>query len=138
MKLAVKGRVRALLKSLARESGFGLLEAVVALGIVAVVAVIFLHGMTAISAASFLNDEHATAESLAQAQMESVKSATYVYDATTYSPEPVPTGKDFLGYAVSITAASLNTPDDGIQKISVRVTHNGTIVTMLEGYKVDR
>ena len=121
-----------------RESGVTFLETVVALAILGVIAVTFLNGLTTASKATFIADEQTTAESLAQSQMEWVKNADYSYNATAYSPAPIPVGKDYINYSVIITASPLHDPDDGIQKITVTVKHSDEGVIKLEGYKVDR
>ena len=121
-----------------RESGATLLEAVVALAIVGTIAVTFLSGLAITSKAAFTADERATAESLAQSQMEWTKNSDYVYSATQYSPAPMPSGKDYINYSATIAAEHSHDPDDGIQKITVTVRHSDKVVTKLEGYKVDR
>ncbi len=119
-----------------RESGVTLLETVVALAILGTIAVTFLSGLVITTKAAFTTDERATAESLAQSQMEGVKNASY--NAAGYSPAPIPTGKDYINYSADITAESLNTPDEGIQKITVTVKRSGEQVFTLEGYKLSR
>jgi type II secretory pathway pseudopilin PulG len=121
-----------------RESGVTLLETVVALAILGTIAVTFLSGLVTSSKAAFTADERATAESLAQNQMEWAQSVNYTDNATQYSSAPIPTGKDYINYSANITAAPLDTPDDGIQKITVTVRRSGEPVFTLEGYKVDR
>ena len=120
------------------ESGVTLIETLVALGILATIAVPFLSGQAATSKAISIVDEQATVKSLAQSQMEWVKNADYVYDATTYSPAPISGDKDYINYSVTISAEPLHSPDDGIQKITIAVDHSGRAVMKLEGYKVDR
>lgn len=121
-----------------RESGVTLIETVVALAILATIAVAFLSGLATTSRAVFSADERSTAQSLAQSQMEWVKNADYVYDATEYSPVPMPSGKDYINYSATIAAESLHYPDDGIQKITVTIKHSGKGIIKLEGYKADR
>jgi len=121
-----------------RESGMTLIETVVALAILGTIVVTFLSGLITTSKAAFIFDEQATAESLARSQMEWAQNADYVYDAVQYSPTSIPSGKDYINYSATITAESLNNPDDGIQKITVTVKHFGEIVTKLQSYKVDR
>ncbi len=116
-----------------RESGTTLLETVVALAVLGIIAVTFLGGLVTTSKAAFTTDERATAESLARSQMEWVQNASY--DATQYSPAPIPSGKDYVNYSTNITAEPLDT---GIQKITVTVKHSDKQVFTLEGYKVNR
>jgi len=130
--------LRILGKFTGRESGVTFIETVVALAILGVIAVAFLNGLTTTSKSVFIADEHTTAESLAQSQMEWVKNASYSYNATTYSSAPIPSGKDYLNYSTLITAEPLRSPDDGIQKIIVTIKRSDKGVTILEGYKVDR
>ena len=121
-----------------RESGVTLIEAVVALAVLGTIAVTFLSGLATTSKAVTLADEQTTAESLARSQMEWVKNVDYVYDATEYSPAPMPGGGDYVNYEAIITAEPLHASDDGIQKITVTVKHSNKEVIKLEGYKVDR
>lgn len=121
-----------------RESGVTFIETVVALAILGVIAVTFLNGLTTASKATFIADERATAESLARSQMEWVKNTSYSYNATEYSPAPIPGGGDYVNYAAIIAAEPLHNPDDGIQKITVTVKRSDKGVIKLEGYKVDR
>ncbi len=123
---------------IARESGTTLIEAVVALAVLGTIGVTFLSGLTTTSKAAFISDEQATAESLAQSQMEWVKNASYSYNATGYTSAPIPTGKDYLNYSATIIAAPLRNPDDGIQRLTVTVKRSDETTTKLEGYKVDR
>lgn len=121
-----------------RESGITLIESLVALAILATIAVVFLGGVIGTTKAAAITDEQTTAESLAQSQMEWVQNATYVTDATAYSPAALPVSGDYDNYSVNITAAALHSPDDGIQKITVKIRHSGKEVLQLEGYKVNR
>ncbi|MFC1934160.1 hypothetical protein ACFLWC_00470 [Chloroflexota bacterium] len=124
-----------------RESGATLLETVVALAVLGTIAVTFLSGLVTTSKAAFMADERATAESLAQSQMEWAQNYTYFdapYDYT--SAAPTLTGEDYVDYSANITAALLpgHSSDDDIQKITVIVTRSGEQVFTLEGYKVYR
>ena len=114
------------------------IETVVALAILGMIGVTFLNGLTTASKAVLITDRQTTAINLAQSQMEWVKNVSYSYDATEYSPAPIPGSKDYIDYSAAISAQPLNTPDNGIQKITVRVYHSGEPILILEGYKVDR
>ncbi|MBI4295945.1 MAG: type II secretion system protein [Chloroflexi bacterium] len=121
-----------------RESGATLVEVLVALVILGAVGITFIGGIGLTSRATFITDQVSTAKSLAQSQMERAKSAVYVYGATGYSPVDIPGGKDYSNYSVTIAAAPLHSPDDGIQRITVTVSYSGQDVVRLEDYKVDR
>lgn len=120
------------------EAGVTLIETVVSVALVGTVGLALLSGLATASKAAVIADEHATAESLARSQLESAKRAAYVYEASSYAPDPLPSEADYTGYSVVITAAPLNTPDDGIQKITVIVSRSGTEKYRLVSYKVDR
>ena len=120
------------------ESGATLIETLVALAIMGTLAVTFLSGLTITSKATIVASEQATAESLAQGQMEWVKNADYVYGATEYSPAPISSSNDYAHYSVGIAAEPVHTTDDGIQKITVTVKHYDKEVIKLNGYKMNR
>ena len=121
-----------------REPGVSLMETVVALGILGAISVTFLVGLATTSRATFILDEHATAESLAQSQMEWARNTGYVYEAATYPAAPIPAHKDYLDYSASIAVQPLHAPDDGLQKLSVTIQRSGRGIFLLEGYKADR
>jgi type II secretory pathway pseudopilin PulG len=121
-----------------QESGITFMETAIALAILGAVSVSFLNGLTTASKTVLITDEHSTAESLAQSQMEWVKSANYSYNATSYSAAPLPGGKDYRQYSAAVLAEPLHTPDDGLQKITVTIERSGKGIFNLEGYKVNR
>ncbi len=117
------------------QLGMTLIEVLVALGILAAVAVVFLVGMATSSKAVMVSQEAVIADSLAKSQMEDTKARDY---APTYPKITIPQDLVDQGYDVAIAAAPLRTPDDGIQRITVRVTRDGAPVFTLVGYKVNR
>lgn len=121
-----------------REAGISLIETLIAMAVLGSVAVIFLGGLTTTSKLGYKTDELSTAMSLAQLETEWVKSADYDYDATWYAIAPVPDTKDYIGYAVTVSASPLHAIDDGIQRIIIDVNRSGRQVLELETYKVDR
>jgi len=128
----------------AGEGGFSLVEELVALGIVVVGVALVL---SAISTASFgvrETDEHVFAENLARSQAERVQDAPYSANPTTV---PYPTVSPPAGYAVSLSVEYWTAPNgpftttvrnDGLQQITVTVTHAGQYVLSLAHYKVNR
>ena len=124
---------------IARESGTTLIETVVALAVLGLTAVAFVGSLASAVNADIIADKQATAESLARSQLEWVKDADYVPEATTYSAAPVPSSDDYVDYSVTITAEPLGGDDDeGIQKVTVEVAYKGEAVLTVEEYKVDR
>ncbi len=115
------------------QSGTTLLETVVALAVLGTIAVTFLTGVAISSKAVFSTDTRATAESLAQTQMEWVQNSSY--NATGYPSTAIPDGKDYVNYSANITTQSLDT---NIQKITVTVLFSNQQIFTLEGYKVNR
>lgn len=119
-------------------TGATVIETAVALCILAVVVVAFLGGLAAAQNATIMADERATAESLAQSQLEYVKKAPYVFSATTYTPAPLPVSQEYAGYSATVGAAPVNVSDDGIQRITIAVARNGLEIISLSGYKENR
>jgi len=125
-----------------RESGFSLIEILVALGILAAVAVVFLAGMATSSKAVMVSQQAVAVDSLAKSQMDYVKSLPYDY---TSLPDPVygvdPSLTVPQGYSITVAAQRLKLKDDGtdggLQQITVTVTHGGYTYTLV-GYKVNR
>ena len=129
-----------------KESGAALLETLVALAILGLVAVAFLSGLSTAARATFIADEQATAESLGRSEIECVKSQEYE-TAGQYQNR---VGQGFVmpaGYTTDTTVNSIDPDtgepespgnDQGIQKITVTVEHNGNSIITIEGYKVDR
>lgn len=132
-------RILKLIRSTMRgTSGMVFIETLVALVVLGAVSVAFLSGLATTSRASMIVDEQTTAESLVRSQMEWVKKISYTYEATEYSPQPISSSDDYIGYSASIAAERLHVPDDGIQKVTVTITHYNKEVIELVGYKVDR
>lgn len=120
------------------KAGLALIETLVALAILGIIAAAFLGGLATASKATFIADEGTTAQSLAQSQMEYAKTLDYVYSATEYPPAPIPGGEDYADYSATIDAEPLHDPDQGLQKITVTIEHQGKQVITLESYKVDQ
>ncbi len=117
------------------QAGLTLIETVVAIAIIAAITVVFLGGLVVSSKGTLTADEQATAESVARFQMEWVQELAYINNATQYSPADLDEFNDYDGYSANITVQPLHSPDDGIQKITIAVYHNGESVMSIEGYK---
>src|SRR4030042_3875368 len=132
------------------ERGLTLIEILVAMGILAAVAVVFMVGMSTSFTSVMVSQESVASESLAKSELEYVKSAAYHSANVTWSyqlPSDPPLWWDptralpdgYGGYSVQVDAEKmLDHPfDDGIQKITVTVTLNGEIAFTLVGYNVE-
>lgn len=135
-RLRLSSKVRKAFQGSSR--GFTLIEVLIALALVGIIAIAFLGGLTTASRAVLTADVRTTAESLARTQMEDVKNEAYDYsDPRSYEQDDVES-TDHPGYFVSVAAEPLHDLDDGIQKITVIVSHDYEVVITLEGYKVER
>ena len=130
--------MRRIIKQLREDRGLVLLESLVALAILALTAAAYLGGLSTVFRAGSVSDVRSTGESLAVSQLEQLRDTAYSYNATAYNAAAVPGAADYTGYAVNITAAALNSPDDGVQRLTVNVTRYGETVYTTTYYKVDR
>ncbi len=134
------------------EEGFSLIEVMVAIVLLGVVSVSLLSAIGTASQAVFIADEQASAESLARAEMEYMKTCTYDYYESgappSYEKDEVES-PTYAGYFISVDAIPIDpdtgevltnpSDDEGIQKVVVSVSHVGKPgVVTLEAYKVDR
>ncbi|MDP2932039.1 MAG: type II secretion system protein [Chloroflexota bacterium] len=119
-----------------REAGIMLLETLVALAVLGVAGVAFVSALGTVSKATTIADERAVAESLVRSQLEYVGSYAYQAVPTTYPADPTLTIP--AGWTITSTAALVHVTDDGIQKVTVQVTHLGKAVLSVVTYKVNR
>lgn len=113
-----------------RESGFSLLEVIVALALLGIIGVLFLGSAVNSANARVQNDERATAKILAESVLDSVKKMPYGPTYTVAVPE------EYAGYANDITVE--NFANSKIQKLTVSITRGGREILALESYKVER
>jgi prepilin-type N-terminal cleavage/methylation domain-containing protein len=117
------------------QLGMTLIEVLIALGILAAVATVFLSSMSTSTKAVMVTQEQVSGESLAKSQMESIKQQDYRVDQqyTEISEPP--------GYAIQIAVERLDPrhdasgDDEGLQEITINITHGEKTVFTLEGYK---
>ena len=122
--------------------GFSMLEVVIAIALLGIIAVSVLGALQTAALALINADRRATAESIARTQMEWVRYSDYDDDLAEghpdYSLDPqITLPPDF---SVETTAVRLNkdenpNDDDGIQQITVTVSHDGQIEVTLEDFK---
>jgi len=117
--------------------GFALIENIVALALLGIVAIIFLGSIGTATKANLVADKRVTAESLARSEFEYIKSCNYTYSVTEYPIDPtlsIPSGWSMSTPVVE----ALREPDDGIQKVTVTVQHEGDNVFSAFIYKMER
>jgi prepilin-type N-terminal cleavage/methylation domain-containing protein len=138
----------------ARSGGFTLIEVLVALALFGIIAITFAGGLAAASHAVLIGDIRTNAESVARTEMEYAKSqgysdAPWAYVVTSTGTECDGTcpwedlalhqlSVEHAGYTANVQAEPLDDPDDGIQKITVTVSHEDRQVISLDGYIVNR
>jgi len=124
--------------------GFSMLEVVIAIALLGIIAVSVLSALQTAALAFIIADRRATAESLARTQMEWVRYSDYdddlAEDHPQYSLDPQIQPTLPPDYSVDTTAIRLNkdeypNDDDGIQEITVTVSHDGRVLVTLEDFK---
>ncbi len=126
------------------SGGFSMLEVVIAIALLGIIAVSVLSALQTAALALISADRRATAESLARTQMEWVRFSEYdnilEEGHPEYSLDPQIETALPPGFSVDTTAIRFNKDvdpddDDGIQHITVTVTHEDRVVVTLEDYK---
>jgi type II secretory pathway pseudopilin PulG len=113
------------------ERGASLIETIVALALLGIIGVSFLSALATTSNTRSLADEHASARTLAESQMENLKKQDY-----SFSYDPIPIPDEYAGYSAVVDIDNMR--NGNIQKITVTVRHHSRDVTQLESYKVGR
>jgi prepilin-type N-terminal cleavage/methylation domain-containing protein len=140
LRLGVKAR-----KALRGSSrGFSMLEVVIAIALLGIIAVSVLAALQTAAMALISADRRATAESLARTQMEYVRFIGYddllEENHPQYGLDPQIQSTLPPDFSVETTAIRLNKDvdpddDDGIQQITVTVSHEDRVVVTLEDFK---
>jgi type II secretory pathway pseudopilin PulG len=116
------------------EEGVGLVETLIAVGIVGLTLTVLVAAISTGSLAVSKTDERVAAENIARSQLEYTKSRTYLTPPASYptiTPSPG-------GYSVTVDAVAIPDTDSGIEKITVTVSRDGKTLLTVEDYKVDR
>jgi len=125
-------------KIVKNERGASLVEALVALGLLGLIATTFLMAIFIATKSIAIADEKATAESLARTQMEYVKQQEYIYDNSEAEYIEIGLSENphysiwsvdhFGGIVEEVVAVPWNSqsdmwtsPDDGLQKITLKI-----------------
>jgi len=146
-KRRMPGAISGFVSGKVRQQGFSLIEVLVALGILAAIAVIFLMGMSTSSQAAMVSQRSTTADSLAKSQMDSIKEQDYIKVADYNISDPdrryqlINIAPDLAaqGYAINIPVPqNVTGGNENIQLVTVNITRNGDNIFTLTGYKVNR
>jgi type II secretory pathway pseudopilin PulG len=116
------------------EPGVGLAETLIAVAILSLTAVALLSAFSTGTMALNKGQTKTAAENLARNQLEFTKSQPYLSAPASYPVmTPVP-----AEYSISTRAEPVDGRDEKIQKVTVEVQRNGSVVFTLEGLKLDQ
>lgn len=120
----------------AGESGYALVETVVALAILTVTVTIIMGSLFTAGRAAVAGNEKTIAESLVQSQTEYLRDVSYVTGATSYPIDPNLSPPE--GWTLGVSVVPIHPSDDGIQRLTVSAAHRERVMYTLESYKVKR
>ena len=128
-----------------QQSGFALIDALVAIIVLGMVITVFFIGLSSVSRADFAINGRSGAEALARSQMEYIKVQDYANFA-------IPGHGDYdlistpAAYTIEVTTVPIERStgqplgpdqDDGVQLITVTISHQGESIITLESYKAN-
>jgi type II secretory pathway pseudopilin PulG len=116
------------------EEGVGLVETLIAVGILGLALTVLLAAVSTGSLAVSRTEERVAAENLVRSQLEYTKSQGFLAPPASYATVTPSPG----GYGVAVEAASIPDTNSSIEKITVTVSRDGRELLVVEDYKVDR
>jgi len=126
------------------DRGISLIETLTAMTLTGIVTVAFLGAIQTISTAAVVRQDRLTAENLAKSQIEYIHSQLYDGENDPPQYQKINAGDIPAGFDIVIAAQRLDprsdgaVNDDGLQKITVNVTHQSAVILSLQDYKMDR
>jgi type II secretory pathway pseudopilin PulG len=141
MKISFKkyNEIAAMIKRFTTQQGSGLLEVVIAIGLISILSVTFMGSLGQVAGTVSLTDEQQIAKTIAEHQMEYVTNLSF---SSSYTPASI--SITYPDYSVTISVASVPSRDSNIQQINILVSHQGKPIYLgqsaytLQGYKVNR
>lgn len=131
----MRRRINNLLKG---QKGIGLLEVLLAVAILGVIGVGFMQALATTSEGADSHEKRVTASSLAQSQVEYIKSSAYLADGNYPKLSPLPPPYDIDIERVNIDKDGLEVEvETGKQEVTVKVYHQGDFVLEMTTLKVD-
>ena len=122
-----------------------MMEVLVALGILGFIGVAFMTALATAFRGTDITDEQVTAENLARAQLEYLREQPFELDLdytnNGYVPPPgvtLPAGYTMTVVASQFCDGAECRPTDEIQRITARVSRDGTVIKWLEDLKTIR
>ncbi len=131
------------------EAGFALTEAIVSVGLIGLIAAVFITGLSNMYRADLIAKQQAVAESLARAQVESIKGHDYISYATVDHDvyELINNTDTSPDYTITASVVPVDPStglaldpgvDHGLQLITATVSRDGQTLLTLSDYKVLR
>jgi len=115
------------------EKGFMLIEVIVSVGLLSLIGIAVLIGLSTASMAVRVSDEQTAARNLAESQLQDIRKQPY---AASYTPSAIPA--EYAGFSAAVNTLPITSRDANLQKIMVRVSHQGNEILVLENYRVNR
>ena len=125
--------------------GISLLETVIALGLIGLIGVALINGLTTSSKAVIISQENVAAESLAKSQVEYIKAQGYISvinynpDTNCYDKIDIPADLAGRGFDIEINPpVTIIAPDLGpfeLQTITITIKCNDSIVLTISVYR---
>jgi prepilin-type N-terminal cleavage/methylation domain-containing protein len=141
-RLRLSGKAKKALRGSSR--GFSMLEVVIAIALLGIIAISVLSALQTAALALISADRRATAESIARTQMEYVRYSPYddilegghpQYDLDPQIQTTLPPDFSVVTIAIRLNKDENPSDDDGIQEITVTVSHEDRVVVTLEDFK---
>jgi Tfp pilus assembly protein PilE len=139
------------------SKGVGLVEALIAVAILGLVAVVYLSGLFTAFKSDIVASEQTTAESLTRSELEYIRNCDYAdlsYGFSYEIPGNPPSwdathntlDSHYANYSVDVTGEPIDADrnplpageDEGLQRITAQIYHQGELVLTSSTYKVSR